>query len=58
MLDFGYRLDFVVEDQLIIKINLRAQLLSYLKLYGSCVRGLLINFNVKRLVEGNRRKKI
>ena len=27
-----------------------AQLLSYLRLYGTCTRGLLINFNVKRLV--------
>jgi hypothetical protein len=35
-----------------------AQLLSYLKLYGTCARGLLINFNVKRLVEGIRRMKI
>ena len=35
-----------------------AQLLSYLKLYGTCARGLLIHFNVKRLVEGIRRMKI
>jgi GxxExxY protein len=35
-----------------------AQLLSYLRLYGTCSRGLLINFNVKRLVEGIRRMKI
>jgi hypothetical protein len=35
-----------------------AQLLSYLRLYGTCARGLLINFNVKRLVEGVRRMKI
>lgn len=66
MLDCGYRLDLVVEDQVIIEIKSvsaiasihEAQLLSYLKLYGTCARGLLINFNVKRLVEGIRRMKI
>ena len=66
MLDCGYRLDLVVENQIIIEIKSvsaiapihEAQLLSYLKLYGTCVRGLLINFNVKRLVEGIRRMKI
>ncbi len=31
---------------------------SYLKLYGTCARRLLINFNLKRLVEGIRRMKI
>ncbi len=30
---------------------------SYLKLYVTCTRGLLINFNVKRLLEGIRRMK-
>ena len=66
MLDCGYCLDLVVEDQVIIEIKSvsgiapihEAQLLSYLRLYGSCTRGLLINFNVKRLVEGIRRMKI
>jgi GxxExxY protein len=66
MLDCGYRLDLVVEDQVIIEIKSvnsiapihEAQLLSYLRLYGACTRGLLINFNVKRLVEGIRRMKI
>ena len=66
MLDCGYRLDMVVEDQVIIEIKSvssidpihEAQLLSYLRLYGRCTRGLLINFNVKRLVEGIRRMKI
>jgi GxxExxY protein len=66
MLDCGYRLDVVVEDQVIIEIKSvngiapihEAQLLSYLRLYGACTRGLLINFNVKRLVEGIRRMKI
>ena len=66
MLDCGYRLDLVVEDQVIIEIKSvnaiapihEAHLLSYLRLYETCARGLLINFNVKRLVEGIRRMKI
>jgi GxxExxY protein len=66
MLDCGYRLDLVVEDQVIVEIKSvngiapihEAQLLSYLRLYGTCTRGLLINFNVKRLVEGIRRMKV
>jgi GxxExxY protein len=66
MLDCGYRLDLVVEDQVIVEIKSvneiapihQAQLLSYLRLYGGCTRGLLINFNVKRLVDGIQRIKI
>ena len=66
MLDCGYRLDLVVEDQVIVEIKSvsaiapihEAQLLSYLRLYATCTRGLLINFNVKRLVDGVRRMKI
>ncbi len=66
ILDCGYRMDLVVEDKVIIEIKSvntiapihEAQLLSYLRLYGCCQRGLLINFNVKRLVEGIRRLKI
>ena len=66
MLDCGYRLDLVVEEQVIIEIKSvnaiapihEAQLLSYLRLYETCTRGLLINFNVKRLVQGIRRMKI
>ena len=53
MQDCGYRLDLIVEDQVIIEIKSvnaiapihEAQLLSYLRLYGTCTRGLLINFN-------------
>lgn len=59
MLDCGYRLDLVVEGKVIVEIKSvaaiepihNAQLLSYLKLSG-CKRGLLINFNVKKLVDG------
>ena len=61
MLDCGYRVDIIVEDQVILEIksvsNLasihEAQLLSYLKL-SNCKIGLLINFNVKVLKEGIR----
>lgn len=65
MLDCGYRLDLVVENQVIIEIKSvgsiqgihEAQLLSYLKL-SDCKRGLLINFNVRMLKDGIRRMKI
>ena len=62
MLDCGYRLDIVVEDQVIVEIKSvnilapihEAQMLSYLKLSDYKI-GLLINFNVKVLKEGIRR---
>lgn len=65
MLDCGYRLDLVVEDQVIVEIKAvsgfspihEAQLLSYLKL-SNCKVGLLINFNVKLLKDGIRRMKV
>ncbi|SCA62836.1 hypothetical protein SCG7086_AE_00170 [Chlamydiales bacterium SCGC AG-110-P3] len=65
MPDCEYRLDLLVEDQVIVEIKSvsslapihEAQLLSYLKMSG-CRRGLLINFNVKMLKEGIRRMKI
>ena len=58
-LDCGYRLDILVEDEVIVEIksveNLlpihKAQLLSYLRLSGLKV-GLLLNFNVKFLKDG------
>ena len=61
-LDAGYRLDLVVENQVIVEIKAvsellpvhEAQLLSYLKQVGGG-RGLLINFNVKLLKHGLRR---
>jgi len=61
-LDAGYRLDLVIEDQVIVEIKAistllsvhEAQLLSYLKQIGGG-RGLLINFNVKLLKHGIRR---
>ena len=62
MLDCGYRVDLIVEDQVIVEIKSvnciapihETQLLSYLKL-SNCKIGLLINFNVKFLREGIRR---
>ena len=65
MLDCGYRVDVVVEEQVILEIKSvsniapihEAQLLSYLKL-SDCKVGLLINFNVKILKDGIRRLKI
>lgn len=61
-LDCGYRLDLLVEDDVIVEIKAvdrlapihQAQLLSYLKLSG-CKLGLLINFNGPVLKEGIRR---
>jgi len=65
ILECGYRLDIILEEQVIIEIKSvtslasihKAQLLSYLKMSG-CSRGLLINFNVKMLKEGICRMKI
>ncbi len=61
-LDCGYRADVIVDRRLLVEIKAidqtsaihDAQLLSYLKLSG--VSGLLINFNVRMLKEGVRRK--
>ena len=61
-LDCSYRLDFLVEDEVIVEIKSvekllpihKAQLLSYLKISGLKV-GLLINFNVKFLKNGIQR---
>lgn len=61
-LDCGYRLDLVVENQVIVELKsverleavYEAQLLSYLKLSGLPL-GLLINFNVKLLKDGVKR---
>ena len=61
-LDCGYRIDLLVENQVIVELKTveslapihEAQLLSYLKLSG-CAVGLLINFNVRVLKIGIRR---
>jgi len=64
-LECGYRLDFVGDDRLILELKSvdeitgihRAQLLTYLKLTG-IPTGLLINFNVARLIDGLERFKL
>ena len=61
-LDAGYRLDFLVNDKVILEIKSSekispihdAQILSYVRLSG-CKVGLLINFNVKLLKNGIKR---
>ncbi|NGX57655.1 MAG: hypothetical protein K940chlam3_01692, partial [Chlamydiae bacterium] len=65
MLDCGYRLDLVVEGQVIVEVKSvktiapihEAQLLSYLKM-SDCKRGLLLNFNVLMLKDGGIRRMI
>ena len=64
-LECGYRIDLVVEDKLILELKAieelkgihTAQLLTYMKLSGIGT-GLLINFNVARLVDGVKRLKL
>lgn len=61
-LDHGYRLDLLVEQQVIVELKVvdqiapvhEAQVLSYLRFSG-CKVGLLLNFNVKLLRDGIRR---
>ena len=61
-LDAGYRIDLLVENQVIIELKAveelndihLAQILTYLKL-SKCKLGLWANFNVKHLKDGIRR---
>lgn len=61
-LEIGYRIDLLVEKQVVIEIKAvetlndvhLAQVLTYLKLSG-CKIGLLMNFNVSLLKNGLRR---
>ena len=61
-LDAGYRIDMLVEDLVIVELKTvdrilpvhEAQLLSYLKLSSKKI-GLILNFNVARLVDGIKR---
>ena len=63
-LDCGYRIDLLVENQLVIEIKSvesinevhLAQTLTYMKL-GDYKLGLLINFNVYKLKDGIKRIK-
>ncbi len=58
-IDAGYRIDILVENQVILELKAidkvlpihKAQLLSYLKLSNTRV-GLLLNFNVLHLKDG------
>lgn len=62
-LDAGYRLDLMVENEVVVELKTvdtlkpihDAQLLTYMKLID-CSVGLLINFNVPVLKQGIRRK--
>ena len=61
-LDCGYRLDVVVESQIIVELKAveallpihKAQMLTYLKLSGLRL-GLIMNFNVDTLTKGLKR---
>src|ERR1700730_12594940 len=61
-LDCGYRMDIVVQDQVIVELKTverllpihEAQMLTYLKLSGIRI-GLLLNFNTAVLKDGIRR---
>lgn len=62
-LEAGYRIDLMVERQIIVEIKSveqlspthEAQLLTYLKLSG-CELGMLVNFNEAHLKNGMHRK--
>ena len=62
LLDCGYRIDILIEDRLIVELKAveevtgvhQAQILTYMKLIG-IKTGLLMNFNVQRLIEGTHR---
>jgi len=64
-LDCGYRIDVVVEEQVVVELKAveslapihEAIMLTYLRLSG-CRIGLLINFDVVTLKEGIRRFRI
>ena len=60
-LGIGYRIDFIVEGELVLELKAverllplhSAQVLTYLRLMG-IYQGLLINFNCARLIDGVR----
>jgi len=62
-LNCGYRIDFIVEEKVVLELKAvegilpvhQAQLLTYLRLSGVRV-GLLVNFNVPVLKDGIRRR--
>jgi len=64
-LDCGYRIDMLINREVIIELKSvngitgvhEAQLLTYMRL-ANIQTGLLINFNVKRLVDGIKRFRV
>ncbi len=64
-IDCGYRIDILVDGKVILELKSvdkvtgihDAQLLTYMRL-AQVERGLLINFNVRRLVDGVKRYRI
>ena len=64
-LDCGYRIDILVDERLIIELKAieritgihQAQILTYMRL-AQVTTGLLINFNVRRLIDGIKRFKL
>lgn len=62
-LDYGYRIDLIVSDKVVVELKsvqeilpvYEAQLLTYLRLSGMRV-GLLLNFNTAVLKDGIRRR--
>jgi GxxExxY protein len=64
-LDCGYRLDLIVEDEVILELKCiervlsvhEAQLLTYLKLTSKRA-GLIVNFNVATLIRGGIVRKV
>ena len=61
-LDAKYRIDLLVEDVVVVEVKSvecllpvhQAQVLTYMRL-TNCPAGLLINFNVSRLIDGVKR---
>ena len=61
-LDHGYRIDLLVNNELVLELKTvealndvhLAQILTYMK-FGNFQKGLLINFHVKKLVDGVKR---
>lgn len=61
-IDCGYRVDLLVQDSLIVELKAvdqttrihQSQVLTYMRLSGIDL-GLLINFNVRRLIDGVKR---
>jgi len=61
-IDCGFRLDLLVDNSVVVELKAidqilpihQAQLLTYLKL-SRCKLGLLLNFNVEKMVDGIKR---